>query len=59
MERYYEDKLKGEDGYKKVEVDSVGRVSKELDVKEPKSGDTVYLSIDKDLQKVADDSLEK
>lgn len=59
IERYYEDKLKGEDGYKKVEVDSVGRVSKELDVKEPKSGDTVYLSIDKDLQKVADDSLEK
>ncbi|OXX85038.1 penicillin-binding protein [Paraclostridium benzoelyticum] len=59
IERYYEDKLKGEDGYKKVEVDSVGRVSKELDVKEPKSGDTVYLSIDKDLQKVSDDSLEK
>lgn len=59
IERYYEDKLKGEDGYKKVEVDSVGRVSKELDVKEPKSGDTVYLSIDKDLQKVSDDSLEE
>lgn len=59
IERYYEDKLKGEDGYKKVEVDSVGRVSKELDVKEPKSGDTVYLSIDKDLQKVSDESLEK
>lgn len=59
IEKFYEDKLKGEDGYKKVEVDSLGRVSKALDVKEPVSGDNVYLSIDKDLQKVADDSLEK
>ena len=59
IERYYEDKLKGEDGYKKVEVDSVGRISREIEVKEPKSGDTVYLSIDKDLQKVADDSLQR
>lgn len=58
IERYYEDKLKGEDGYKKVEVDSVGRISKEIEVKQPKSGDTLYLSMDKDLQKVSDEALQ-
>ena len=57
IEKFYEDKLKGKDGYKKVEVDSVGRVSKELASSAPVSGDTVYLSLDKDLQKVSDDSL--
>ncbi|GAA0698046.1 penicillin-binding transpeptidase domain-containing protein [Paraclostridium ghonii] len=59
IEKYYEEKLKGEDGYKKVEVDSHGRVSKEIEEKKPVSGDNVYLSIDKDLQKVSDDSLER
>jgi penicillin-binding protein 2 len=59
IESFYENKLKGTDGYKKVEVDSVGRVSKELSSQDPKSGDTVYLSLDKDLQKVSQDSLER
>ncbi|MGL5641591.1 MAG: penicillin-binding transpeptidase domain-containing protein, partial [Paraclostridium sp.] len=59
IEGFYEDKLRGTDGYKKVEVDSAGRVSKELSSQEPKSGDTVYLSLDKDIQKVSDDSLER
>lgn len=59
IEGFYEDKLRGTDGYKKVEVDSAGRVSKELSSEEPKSGDTVYLSLDKDIQKVSDDSLER
>ncbi|MGL5750829.1 MAG: penicillin-binding transpeptidase domain-containing protein [Paraclostridium sp.] len=58
IEGFYDEKLKGKDGYKKVEVDSVGRVNKELVSVEPQSGDSVYLSIDKDLQKVAQDSLE-
>ncbi len=50
IEKSYEEQLKGTDGYKKVQVDALGRITKELDVSEPKSGDTVYLSIDKDLQ---------
>lgn len=57
IEGFYDEKLKGKDGYKKVQVDSVGRVTKELVSVKPESGDTVYLSIDKDLQKVAQDSL--
>lgn len=59
IEKYYEKKLKGEDGYKKVQVDALGRVTKELEVLEPKSGDTVYLSIDKDLQKSTEDVLKR
>ncbi len=45
------------DGYKKVQVDALGRITKELDVSEPKSGDTVYLSIDKDLQEKTEKAL--
>ncbi|RDY24041.1 penicillin-binding protein [Romboutsia maritimum] len=59
IESSYEGKLKGTDGYKKVQVDALGRVTKELEVSEPKSGETVYLSIDKDLQEVAESSLKR
>lgn len=59
IEQYYEDQLRGIDGYQTVQVDALGRITKELDVSKPKSGDTVYLSIDKDLQAVAQDSLKR
>ncbi|MPM24940.1 hypothetical protein SDC9_71429 [bioreactor metagenome] len=59
IEKNYEEQLKGVDGYRKVQVDAVGRVTKELEVKEPQSGDTVYLSIDKDLQETAQDVLKR
>lgn len=57
IERSYEEQLRGIDGYKKVQVDALGRITKELDVEEPQSGDTVYLSIDKDLQTATEDIL--
>ncbi|MGL5695159.1 MAG: penicillin-binding transpeptidase domain-containing protein, partial [Peptostreptococcaceae bacterium] len=59
IEKSYEENLKGIDGYKKVQVDALGKIAKEIEVKEPKSGDTVYLSLDKDLQEVAEDSLKR
>ena len=59
IEKYYEKDLKGEDGYKQVQVDSLGRVSKEIESKAPVSGDTVYLSFDKELQKVAQGALKQ
>lgn len=59
VEKSYEEQLKGVDGYKKVQVDALGRITKDLDVKEPSSGDTVYLSIDKDLQETAEDVLKR
>ena len=57
IEKSYEEQLRGVDGYKKVQVDALGRITKELDVSEPKSGDTVYLSIDKDLQEDTENAL--
>lgn len=59
IENSYEEKLKGIDGYKKVQVDALGRITKDLEVSEPQSGDTVYLSIDKDLQETAEDVLKR
>ncbi|WP_099187561.1 penicillin-binding transpeptidase domain-containing protein [Tepidibacter mesophilus] len=59
IEKTFEDKLHGEKGYKKVIVDSAGRLIEKINIQSPKAGDTVYLTIDKDLQKVAEDSLEK
>lgn len=59
IELYYEEQLHGIDGHQTVQVDALGKVTKELDVQEPKSGDTVYLSIDSELQKVAEDSLKR
>ena len=57
IEKNYEEQLRGVDGYKKVQVDALGRITRELDVSEPKSGDTVYLSIDKDLQEDTENAL--
>lgn len=57
IEQSYEVALKGIDGYKRVQVDALGRITKELDVVEPKSGDTVYLSIDKNLQEYTEKAL--
>ncbi|MEG1310980.1 MAG: penicillin-binding transpeptidase domain-containing protein [Romboutsia sp.] len=59
VEKSYEEQLKGVDGYKKVQVDALGRVTKDLEVSKPQSGDTVYLSIDRDLQSVAEDVLKR
>lgn len=57
IEKSYEEQLRGVDGYKKVQVDALGRITRELGVSEPKSGDTVYLSIDKDLQEDTENAL--
>ncbi len=59
IERSYEKKLKGTDGYKEVKVDSVGRVIDEMKSVEPISGSSAYLTIDSKVQKTAEDSLEK
>ena len=59
IESTQEDNLKGIDGYKKVKVNATGKITDELEVKEPVSGDTVYLTLDMDLQKVAEQGLEK
>lgn len=59
IEKKYEDKLKGENGYQRVQVDAFGRLINTIDSATPISGDTIYLTIDAELQTVAEESLEK
>jgi len=50
VESKYEDMLRGKSGAKRVEVNSVGRVMRELDRREGQSGANVQLTIDSKLQ---------
>ncbi|MFZ5352948.1 MAG: penicillin-binding transpeptidase domain-containing protein [Bacillota bacterium] len=53
MEQY----LKGTDGKKMIEVDAGGGLINTIDQEEPTPGSTVFLTIDKKLQQVAEESL--
>lgn len=59
VEQSFEDSLKGKDGIRKVEVDVVGNTTNTIDEEKSTPGDTVYLTIDSKLQKVAEDSLQQ
>ena len=59
VEVKFEDYLKGKDGKKTVEADAYGNVVKVVSEEPAKPGDTLYLTIDSKLQKIADESLEK
>ncbi len=50
VEAKYEDMLRGKAGAKRVEVNSVGRVMRELDRREGQSGANVQLTVDHKLQ---------
>lgn len=57
IEGIYEDELRGKSGVKKIRVDAGGRYVSTISETLPKSGKDVYLTIDLDLQKAAEDSL--
>lgn len=57
IEEKFELELKGKNGVQKVEVDSLGNKTNILDEEKSVPGNNVYLTIDLDLQKVAEDSL--
>ena len=59
IEAYAEKQLKGVDGYKKIETDLTGRMTKELNEQPAIPGDNVYLTLDTKLQMAAMDSLAK
>ncbi|QFT61636.1 penicillin-binding protein 2 [Roseivivax sp. THAF30] len=50
VERNYEEQLRGRAGAKRVEVNAVGRVMRELDRREGEAGSDVQLTIDVELQ---------
>ncbi len=59
LEQYYDEFLRGKPGYRKVIVDSRGRVQAEVQRVEPQSGQDLVTTIDYDLQLTAEDQLAK
>jgi penicillin-binding protein 2 len=58
LEQYYDQFLRGVPGYRKVLVDSRGRVQDELEIVQPQAGQDLVSTIDLDLQLAAYQSLE-
>ncbi len=57
LEQYYDDYLRGRDGYRKVIVDSRGRVQQEIETVPPQAGQDLITTIDLDLQIAAEERL--
>ena len=59
VEAFYDEYLRGRDGYRKVVVDSRGHIQSEVERVEPQSGQDIVITIDSDLQEAAEDQLRK
>ncbi|MBA2735440.1 MAG: penicillin-binding protein 2 [Pyrinomonadaceae bacterium] len=57
LEQYYDEYLRGNPGYRKVIVDSRGRVQSEIEVVQPQAGQDLISTIDLDLQLAAEEKL--
>ncbi|HBT49158.1 penicillin-binding protein 2 [Caldanaerobacter subterraneus] len=57
IEALYEEYLHGKDGGQQVVVDNYGRLIKNLSTVPPVPGDTVFLTIDKNIQEAAEEAL--
>jgi penicillin-binding protein 2 len=57
LEATYDRYLRGQDGYREVEVDSRGRIQRELAVVKPQPGQDLVTTIDLDLQLTAEEQL--
>ena len=59
IEQKFEEELKGKDGYQKVIADSRGRLISVLERQDPVPGNTIYLTIDLNLQIKAEEVTEE
>jgi penicillin-binding protein 2 len=59
LEAVYDQYLRGRDGYRRVIVDSRGRIQSERERVEPQKGQDLVTTIDLDLQEAAEDQLRK
>lgn len=57
VEAFYESVLRGREGYRRVEVDALGRVVQVLDFRPPSFTHSIQLTIDAELQKVCYEAL--
>jgi penicillin-binding protein 2 len=53
IEKFYEESLRGEFGFKRIEVNALGKYVRELGKSTSKSGNDLYLNIDSELQEKA------
>lgn len=59
VEKAYDFWLRGKEGVQQVEVDNNARPVSKTVIQAPQAGDTVHLTIDADLQKTVEDSLDQ
>lgn len=57
VEKVYNSYLQGEKGGRQVEVDAHGRTLRVISEKDPLPGDSLYLTIDLEMQKIAEEKL--
>ena len=57
LEQWYDEYLRGKPGYRKVIVDSRGRVQSEIGVVQPQAGQDLVTTVDFDLQTAAEQQL--
>jgi penicillin-binding protein 2 len=57
LEQTYDDYLRGKEGYRKVIVDSRGRIQDEIETVAPQAGQDLVTTIDLDLQMAAEEQL--
>lgn len=57
LEQIYDETLRGRDGYRKVVVDSRGRIQDEIETVPPQPGQDIITTIDLDLQIAAEEQL--
>jgi penicillin-binding protein 2 len=57
LERFYEDRLHGQVGHERVEINAEGRVLGQLERTYPQAGADLFLTIDSDLQRTAFEAL--
>ncbi len=58
LENYYDEVLRGTDGYRQVEVNAAGRPVSDVNVIEPEAGNSLVLTIDADLQQALEEALD-
>ena len=59
LELFYEDLLKGKNGKKEIEVNSLGKESKIITESKAQAGQNIILTIDKNLQEILGQALEE
>lgn len=58
LEYSYDTFLRGEDGGQQIEVDATGKIVRVIGRQDPKRGSDLYLTIDKDIQEIAENAMD-